>query len=413
MVVMPPGPVIVRAEPSLRPPGRAPCPAPDPPQTCPRGSPDNPGPGPDAARAACTALDADLTEKTTGLPPLSKEAGPDRDRQGDVAAGDVTAIVVNYGTAELALAAVDSLLAHPARLAGVHLVDNASPGGDAIRLAAGIAARGWQGRVVLHAETVNHGFGRGNNLVISALLAARAEGGAREGKVFLLNPDARLANDATRRMAEFLDAHPRAGAVGAAIAQPDAAGVPCPVVAAFRFPSLTSVFVEAVNFGPLSRLFRHRLVALPPGLPTGRVDWVSGAAVMVRLEALAEVGGFDPEFFLYYEEVELLHRLASAGWECWHLAEAQVLHAEGVATGIKGGQRRRRPGYWYDSWRIYMTRTQGRAGAVLAALLWLAGGALDRGIAILRRRNPTTPPAFFSDVTTRVLGVLLRGEAGR
>lgn len=317
---------------------------------------------------------------------------------------DVTAIVVNYGTADLALAAVDSLLAHPARLAMVHLVDNASPGGDGARLAEAIAARGWGGRVRLHAEAENHGFGRGNNLVIAPLLAA---GGA--GKVFLLNPDARLDNDAVALLAGFLDAHPAAGAVGAAIARPEA-GTTAPVTAAFRFPSLVSTFAEAVSFGPLARLCAGQLVALPPGRATGEVDWVSGAAVMFRLEALAAVGGFDPDFFLYYEEVELMHRMRRAGWQVWHLAEARVLHAEGAATGVRSESvRRRRPAYWYRSWRLYMAKTGGRGRAVLAAVLWGLGAGLNQAISALRRREPAAPLRFYRDLWAHALWPLLRG----
>lgn len=350
----------------------------------------------------CNTLDTDLTKKNTGLSPVSKKAG----------SPDVTVIVVNYGTADLALAAVESLLAAPERIAAIHLVDNASPGGDGEILATEIAARGWAGpdgkdRVQMHAETVNHGFGRGNNLVIDALLAARGMAG---GKVFLLNPDAQVLGDGVARMAAFLDQNPKVGAVGAAISKPDAAGVPCPVTAAFRFPSLISTFVEAVNFGPLARLCAGWQVALPGDLATGRVDWVSGAAVMFRLEALAEVGVFDADFFLYHEEVELMHRMGRGGWEVWHLAEAQVLHAEGAATGVKGDEARRRPAYWYQSWRLYMEKTRGRAGALLAVGLWLGGGGLNLGISALRRRKPGLPLQFFGDVTTHVLRPLLGGR---
>ena len=85
------------------------------------------------------------------------------------AAADVSVIIVNYGTADLALDAVASVLEKDAGVRDIHIVDNASPGGDAARLAKAIAERGWAPRVTLHAETVNHGFGRSNNLVLEAL----------------------------------------------------------------------------------------------------------------------------------------------------------------------------------------------------------------------------------------------------
>ena len=141
---------------------------------------------------------------------------------------DVSVIIVNYGTAVLALEAVASVLDQGNRLREVHLVDNASPGNDAEMMAQAIAERGWGGRVRLHAERTNHGFGRGNNLVLEQL----ANQATPPDKVFLLNPDARLDNAAIDILATFLDAHARVGAAGARIEKPGQV----PVTAAFRFP---------------------------------------------------------------------------------------------------------------------------------------------------------------------------------
>ena len=106
----------------------------------------------------------------------------------------IAVVVVNYGTADLAMDAVESVLAraHGGRDVEVHLVDNASPGDDAETIRQAHAARGWTGRVTLHLEAVNHGFGRGNNVVLRTLLDRDAPPDA----VFLLNPDARLENEA-------------------------------------------------------------------------------------------------------------------------------------------------------------------------------------------------------------------------
>ncbi len=115
----------------------------------------------------------------------------------------ISVIVVNYGTADLAIAAVESVLA--SAVAGyrvdVHLVDNASPGGDAAQLAEAARARGWGARVTLYPETTNHGFGRGNNLVLRALAARPVP----PRYVFLLNPDAQLQNDVIPILADYLE----------------------------------------------------------------------------------------------------------------------------------------------------------------------------------------------------------------
>lgn len=321
---------------------------------------------------------------------------------------EISVIVVNYGTADLAIEAVESVLSrrHGGRAVDLHLVDNASPGGDAARLAEAHAARGWGDRVTLYPETENHGFGRGNNLVFAAL--ARRETPPRY--VMLLNPDARLENEALEILAGFLDTHPTVAAAGAGISLPDGTKV----TAAFRFPSAIWEFAAAVHFGPITRLFAAHEVALRPDQPKGPVDWVAGAAVMFRREALAAADGFDPDFFLYFEEVELMHRLRTAGGEIWYLPEARVIHIEGAATKVRSHDRayRRKPNYWYESWRLYYLKAYGRTGALCAATGWLAGAALNGMIARIRGKPPAAPQAFLKDFTSNILWPLL-GIGGR
>jgi GT2 family glycosyltransferase len=247
---------------------------------------------------------------------------------------EIAVIIVNYGTAELALKAAASVLerSHPGHRVELHLVDNASPSGDAKVIATEIEARGWQRRLTFHAEAENHGFGRGNNVVLTAL-AARA---TPPDYVFLLNPDAVLENETISVLADFLEAHPEAACAGAEIRKPSS---PDPVTAAFRFPSLGSVLSEAVSFGPVSRLLRRYRVALDPTPEAARVDWVAGAAVMARFEAWREAGFFDPTYFLYYEEVDLMLQTARAGLGLLVRAGGQGHPPR--RRGHRGAQRRR------------------------------------------------------------------------
>lgn len=322
---------------------------------------------------------------------------------------DIAVIIVNYGTADLAIAGVQSVLerTHGGRHVEVHLVDNASPSGDARRFAQAHAANGWGQRVTIWAETDNHGFGRGNNLVIRAL-AARAQ---PPRYVFLLNPDATLDNEALDLLAGHMDAHPGVGACGAGISFPSGE----PVTAAFRFPSARGTFAQAVNFGPLTSRFRRHLVPLPPDHPQGPVDWVAGAAVMFRLDVLRELDGFDPAFFLYYEEVELMHRIKMAGHDIHYLPAARVFHVEGAATDVKSKEARRKekPAYWYASWLHYFRKTHGRHGALKVAFAWLAGAALNAPIAALRGQTPSYPLHFFRDFWRLVVLPLLRNKEAR
>lgn len=315
----------------------------------------------------------------------------------------VAVIIVNYGTADLSLRAVESVLArdHGGRRVEVHLVDNASPGGDAAFFARVHEERGWGERVTLWPEAENHGFGRGNNVVLEALAARDVP----PRYVFLLNPDAELENEAIAALADTLDAEARAGAAGAAMVGADAQ----PIAAAFRFPTGTRESLRLLNFGPAYRLLPGSRIALPPDQPAGPVDWVTGAAVMFRFSTLGEVGFFDPAFFLYYEEVELMHRITRAGWTVVHVPDARVRHEEGAATAVVGAGRHR-PYYVYDSLRHYLQVTAGRASALVTAgvMLPLAGlNMVHRG---LRGKAPTIPSGFFANHWRHVLKPLILGS---
>lgn len=320
---------------------------------------------------------------------------------------EIAVIVVNYRTADLAIEAVESVLArdHGGRAVEVHLVDNGSPGDDAERLRQAHHRRGWAPRVTLHLEAVNHGFGRANNLVLARLAA----GGAAPDKVFLLNPDARLENETLGVLAGFLDSHPRAGAAGAAIRLPDGT----PVTAAFRFPTLASEFEGAVNLGPVSRVLSRWRTPLPADLATGRVDWVAGAVVMFRRDALDQAGFFDPAYFLYYEEVDLMRELDRRGWQTWYVAEARAIHHEGAATNVTSrALRHRRPPYVYQSWRIYFRKNHGRVYALAAAGLVALGAAINHVTSLVRRREPSLPLRFVQDHARHViLPLFLSGKA--
>ncbi|WP_299844095.1 glycosyltransferase family 2 protein [uncultured Jannaschia sp.] len=307
---------------------------------------------------------------------------------------EIAVIVVNYNAGELALAAVESVLAHthPGHDVHVHLVDNASPNGDGAMLAEVAAARGWGARVTLHLERVNHGFGRGNNLVLEEL----ARCAMPPDYVFLLNPDAQLEGETIATLANFLAAHPKAAVAGARARNP---GREAPVTAAFQFPSAWSVLSSAINFGPVARVLDRHRVALDPDLPTQRVDWVSGAAVMARFDVWRELGFFDPEYFLYYEEVDLMLRTARTGWECWHVAEARIVHVEGASTDVKSvaTERKRHPAYLYHSWQHYFRKNHGRGYALLSAAAWTGGAIVNHLLVRLRGQRPAAPKRFFED----------------
>ena len=321
--------------------------------------------------------------------------------------GDVAVIIVNYGTADMVIEAVESVLArkHGGRTVEIHIVDNASPGDDASVLTKAHEDRDWASKhVTLWIEAENHGFGRGNNVVLHAL-ADRAH--APEF-VFLLNSDAWLENETIDILARALEADSKACGAGAGILHEDGT----PAVAAFRFPTLSSEVSRIIGLGVVERMLKHTRVALPTD-HEGPVDWVAGASVMFRFEALREIGFFDPVYFLYFEEVDMMRRLKLAGWHMLYVPEAKVTHIAGASTEVKTGhyQERPRPVFVYESWRYYFLRQHGYVYALVTALL-VAGAALVHKLtAILRRKPAGLPPAFLKDHWRYVIKPLLGGKA--
>ena len=303
----------------------------------------------------------------------------------------VAVIIVNYGTHALTTEAVDSVLArdHGGHEVEVHLVDNASPEDDAALFAARKTRPGWE-KVTFWPEETNHGFGRGNNVVLEAL----AQSDTPPDYVFLLNPDARLENEAISILVDTLNANEKVGAVGAGILEPPDNQM---VTACFRFPSLLGDIERIMGFGPISRLLKDHKAALPPDTPAGPVDWVAGCCVMFRFKALQEVQFFDPTYFLYFEEVDLMRQLAAKGWSTWYQPEALVVHAAGAATNVLSGakDRRRRPVFVYQSSRYYYTKNHGWFYALFSALIVTLVTALTRVLNFVRRRPPARQPLYF------------------
>ena len=81
-----------------------------------------------------------------------------------------------------------------------------------------------------------------------------------------------------------------------------------------------------------------------------------------------------------------MRRTVEAGWECWHVAEAEILHVEGASTEVRSAEagQKRRPAYWYHSWQYYFHKNHSRAYALAAALAWMTGVVLNNVLARLR-----------------------------
>ncbi len=289
----------------------------------------------------------------------------------------VLTLILNYRTPEMTLRSAAAALAAMADLPGeVLIIDNGSGDGSYEALVAGAQRRGWlhtgsdtggdNGRLRILAAPHNGGFGAGMNIGFKAGLST----GAVPDFYYLLNSDAFPEPDALRHLRDFLLAHPDAGLAGSFVQGEEGE----PHCTLFRFPSIASEFEGAARTGVISRLLADAIVALPIPEQACQADWTAGASLMIRREVIEAVGGFDEAFFLYFEETELCHRAARAGWRTYYVPQSRVTHVGSASTGMKGWTRT--PEFWFDSRLHYFQQTRGTAYATAATVARLAGGGL-------------------------------------
>lgn len=310
------------------------------------------------------------------------------------AAPGVAVVIVNYRTGPLVVACLESLRTQVEGRAGreVIVVDNDSGDGSADRIDDAIRRHGWHAWARVERSPRNGGFGAGNNVALRPLLA-RAE---PPGAVWMLNPDTVAEPGALDALLDHLDAHPDCGIVGSQLVDGD--GSPWPY--AFRFPTWQGELESAIAARIVTRWAAEHVVAMRMGDQPARVDWVSGASMMVRGKVFRDVGLLDEDFFLYYEETDFARRAHDAGWTSWYAPASRVVHISGQSTGVTGQQAalRRRPGYWFESRRRYFEKHHGRAYAVAADAAYVGA----RMAWHLRRRlrgapNPD-PPRLLWDM---------------
>jgi N-acetylglucosaminyl-diphospho-decaprenol L-rhamnosyltransferase len=269
---------------------------------------------------------------------------------------DLSVSIVNTNSRELLLACLDTLRGTDAEIV---VLDNASEDGSAD------AVRERFPDVRVLAQAFRAGFGANHNTVIRST-------GARY--VYVLNEDTTAGDWAFDRIVEYLDAHPHVAALGPRLVYPDGRLQD----SAWRFPTPLVSTIGLLTVGKLGVTQSH-------GDTARTVDWVMGAALVLRREALEEVGLFDEEFFLYSEEVDLQVRLRQAGWEVHYFPEVTVVHHE---SQFSADIPERRINEMWRSRHRYWRKHHSGTGARVAALATGGQYAVRAVAAPLVRRNP-------------------------
>lgn len=256
----------------------------------------------------------------------------------EAAPPDITPVLVTYNSAGILPWSLPPLAGCPA----VVVVDNHS-GDDTEAVARGLLP----GVTVIQAGR-NLGFGRANNLGLSAVTTDYA---------LLHNPDARLEPGALQALHE------------AAKRWPEAA-----IIAPVQFDSHEDGSTAIGDFfrGPF-----HAPASNPPPVPEGDLcaDFVTGAAMLLNLRLMRQVGGFDPWFFLYFEDDELCQRVRAAGHPIIVTPGARMLHRVKHSSTPSARTTARRS-YCMTLSKLYLTRKVFGTGACVALALRTGLGSL-------------------------------------
>jgi GT2 family glycosyltransferase len=235
----------------------------------------------------------------------------------------------------------------------------------------------------------NGGFAYGNNAGVR--IADRRDC----PYVLLLNPDTVVRPGAIEALVRFAEQNPDVGIFGSRLEDPDGT----PQCSAFRFPGVAAEFEAAARLGVVTRLLARWQIAPPVRDEPHPCDWVAGACMLIRSELWDRLGGMDEGYFMYFEEVDFCLRAARAGFTCWYVPEARVVHLVGQASGVTDTKKppKRRPGYWFESRQRYFRKNHGRFYAMAADLAWTCGHLIYLLHTALRRKPRRDPPRLLRD----------------
>ncbi|MEY2423475.1 MAG: hypothetical protein QOI95_3542 [Acidimicrobiaceae bacterium] len=230
---------------------------------------------------------------------------------------DLSVVIVTHESKADIATCLESLRRLPDEVTReIILVDNASKDGTAEL----VATRYPEVRLIRK----RHRDGFATNVNIGAVAASGRH-------LLVLNPDTSVFSGTLDRLVEHLDTHPQVGVVGPRLVYPNGEHQ----ASARRFPTPVNTIVRRTPLRKLvgtTRGSSRHLMADSRLSEVMEVDWLLGAVLAVRAEALHEVGGLDDHFRLYCEDIDLCWRMHKAGWRVEYLPTATVQHALGELT---------------------------------------------------------------------------------
>jgi len=249
---------------------------------------------------------------------------------------DLSIIVINWNTKEDLLHCLESIFKMGTGIQReVIVVDNGSRDGSGVEVKKAFPT------VHLIQNDRNIGFAKATNQGFK---------NSSGRYVLLLNPDTQVKHGAIEQLVSFMDTHLEAGVAGAQLLNSD--GSKQNSIA--NFPSLAT---ELFNKSLLRWLFPKRFPGKEKDYPEPiEVDSVIGACMMVRQEAIEQVGLLDEDYFLFLEETDWCYRMKKAGWKIYHVPQAEVYHFQGKSAE---GERKRAKVEYYRSRHHFFKKNRG------------------------------------------------------
>ena len=292
--------------------------------------------------------------------------------------GELAVVTVTYSPGETLEMFLDSLAKATSRPLQVVLADNGSTDGAPER-----AAERDGVRLLRIGENV--GYGTAANRGIAGL-------GAEVGWVAVANPDVEWHPGSLDELLAAAERWPRAAALGPLIREPDGAVYP----SARLLPSLGRGIGHAV-FSPMWPGNRWTREYRQEGAVVGErtAEWLSGSCLLLRRAAFERVDGFDPRYFMYFEDVDLGDRLGRAGWLNVYVPSAEVTHLGGHSTSQVS--ERMLAEHHASTYRYLADR---HPGLVRAPLRLALRAGLSARAGLLRRRGARGDAGFSATAAT-------------
>ena len=232
---------------------------------------------------------------------------------------DITISIVNWNTRDELANCLESVLAQEGVTFEIIVVDNGSNDGSAEM----VTSRFPEVRLISNKD--NRGFSRAQNQALAA---------SRGRYVMMLNPDARIvSSDALATLLQFADSEPQIGIIGVRILNVDGTLQ----FSARSFPTLGAGLFRNTFLGrlfPKNKYVKDYLMTDWKHDEVRDVDWVSGAALAVRREALEQIGPVDERFFMYCEDVDFCHRAHEKGWRVCYFPRSTVIHRIAASSDL-------------------------------------------------------------------------------